>query len=95
MARPLKLAVLSVTLFLGGLPAVAQPAGDSMPRLPNGKPDLSGVWDHPRTNDLARATNECGSITKGCKHVPPASISFTPLGLAKWNDKAGHVDWTA
>ena len=95
MARLLKLAVLSVAVFLVGLPAVAQPADDSIPRLPNGKPDLSGVWDHPRTNDLTRATNECGSITKGCKHVPPASISFTALGLAKWNDKAGHVDWTA
>ena len=95
MARPLKLAVLPATLFLVGLPAMAQPADDSIPRLPNGKPDLSGVWDHPRTADLTRATNECGSITKGCKHVPPSSISFTSLGLAKWNDKASHVDWTA
>jgi hypothetical protein len=74
---------------------VAQPADDSIPPLPNGKPVLSGVWDHPRSNDLARATNECGSIAKGCRHVPPPSISFTPFGLAKWNDKAGHVDWTA
>ena len=75
MARPLKLVALSVTVFLVGLPAVAQSADDSIPRLPNGKPDLAGVWDHPRTTDLTRALNECGSITKGCKHVPPASIS--------------------
>ena len=64
MARPLKFAVLSVTVFLAGLPAVAQRADDSIPRLPNGKPDLSGVWDHPAPINLARAANECGSITK-------------------------------
>lgn len=95
MAISLKPAVLSVVVFLAGLPAMAQSAGDAIARLPNGKPDLSGVWDHPRTADLTRATSECGSITKGCKHVPPASLSFTPLGLAKWNDKESHVDWTA
>src|SRR5436305_15005075 len=95
MARPLTLAALAIGAFLARLPAVGQPAGDAIPRLPNGKPDLSGVWDHPRTADLTRATNECGSITKGCKHVPPPSIYFTSLGLAKWNDKASHVDWTA
>jgi len=95
MASPLKLPVLAIAAFLVRLPAVAQPAGDAIPRLPNGKPDLAGIWDHPRTADLTRATNECGSITKGCKHVPPPSISFTSVGLAKWNDKASHVDWTA
>src|SRR5215472_14686720 len=92
MARSL---LVVFTIFVISLPIFGQTANDSIARLPNGKPDLSGVWDHPRTVDLGRATNECGSITKGCKHVPPASLSFTPLGLAKWNDKAGHVDWTA
>jgi hypothetical protein len=89
-----KLPLLAAVLILR-LPALAQSADASIPRLPNGKPDLAGVWDHPRTADLTRATNECGSIAKGCKHVPPASISFTALGLAKWNDKASHVDWSA
>lgn len=95
MANPLKLAVLTIAACLVSLPAVAQPAGDAIPRLPNGKPDLGGVWDHPRTADLTQATSECGSFTKGCKHVPPPSISFTSFGLAKWSDKASHVDWTA
>ena len=31
----------------------AQPAGPT-PRLPNGKPDLSGHWANPYTNDMAR-----------------------------------------
>ena len=93
MAIPLKRAVLWVVVFLAGLPAMGQPA-DAIVHLSNGKPDLSGIWDHPRTADLTRATNQCGSITKGCKHVPPASLPF-PLGLAKWNDKESHVDWTA
>src|SRR5580698_526873 len=95
MSSPLKLAVFAIVMFLVHLPALAQSAGGSITRLPNGKPDLSGVWDHPRTADLTQATSECGSVTKGCKHVPPPSISFTSFGLAKWNDKASHVDWTA
>jgi hypothetical protein len=93
--RSLKLAAFSIAFLFVSLPAVGQSGDDSIPRLPNGKPDLSGVWDHPRTADLTRPTNDCGSITKGCKHVPPPSISFTALGLAKWNDKASHEDWTA
>ena len=95
MASSLKVALLSVAVFLACSSVLAQPAGNPIPRLPNGKPDLSGVWDHPRTNDLTRATNECGSIAHGCKHVPPDKLAFTPFGLAKWNDKASHIDWTA
>lgn len=95
MASLFKLAALAVVTFLARQPAAAESADPSISRLANGKPDLSGVWDHPRTADLTRATDECGSITKGCKHVPPASLSFTPLGLARWNDKESHVDWTA
>jgi len=75
MTNALNLAVLAVAAFIVHLPAVAQSRDDSIPRLPNGKPDMGGVWDHPRTNDLTRATNECGSIAKGCKHEPPASLA--------------------
>ena len=92
MCRP---AMLSVGIIFLGLSSVAYSADEAIPRLPDGKPDLSGVWDHPRTADLTRPTNECGSIAKGCKHVPPESVSFTPLGKAKWNDKESHIDWTA
>lgn len=95
MASPLKPAAVSVVLFLAGVSALAQSPDDSILRLSNGKPDLSGVWDHPRAADLTRPANECGSIATGCKHVPPASLSFTPFGLTRWNDKASHVDWTA
>ena len=32
--------------------AITEPAGP-VPRLPNGKPDLSGLWDNPYTPDMA------------------------------------------
>jgi hypothetical protein len=88
-----KLCLLALAALIR-FPALAQSV-DAVPRLANGKPDMSGVWDHPRTADIQRATNECGSISKGCKHEPPGPLSMTPLGLAKFNDKASHVDWTA
>lgn len=87
--------LLFISLLLASRLAMAQSPAGSIARLPNGKPDLSGVWDHPRTADLTRPASECGSISKGCSHVPPAALSFTPLGLATWNDKDSHVDWTA
>lgn len=90
-----RFAILAATLCIAYLPAAAQSANSGIPRLPNGKPEIGGVWDHPRTPDLARATDQCGSIAAGCKHEPPASLPFTALGLAKWNDKASHTDWTA
>ena len=37
----ISLVTMAAVLGLMALPAFAQP----VPRLPNGKPDLSGVWD--------------------------------------------------
>ena len=95
MVSPIKISLFACAAFILWLPAVAQSGDDSIARLPNGKPDLSGIWDHPRTADLTRPTNQCGAYTKDCKHEPPASIAFTTRGLAAWNDKASHIDWTA
>jgi len=41
-------------------------------RMPNGKPDFSGVWDHPRVVDVTRDGNACGGGTRG-RAWPPAS----------------------
>lgn len=82
-------------LLWAGAAAPAQTGSAAIPRLANGKPDLSGVWDHPRTADLTRATNQCASITTGCKHEPPGPLPFTELGRRVFEDKASHVDWTA
>jgi hypothetical protein len=86
-------AVLSVVAPLGaqgrgGAPAVAippeGPAKGPIPRLPNGKPDFSGTFDHPRVGDITKPANGCAGGTPGCASVSDtAEISFTPAGAAE------------
>src|SRR5688572_10659148 len=45
-------------------------------RLPNGKPDFNGVWDHPYVNDMS-ATGRNPKIQKGAGTIP-----YTDAGLA-------------
>ena len=44
--------------------ALCQP----VPKLANGKPDLSGVWDHPRVGDMSKdVSGRCVGGTMGCR----------------------------
>jgi hypothetical protein len=61
--------------------------GADIPRLPNGKPDFSGVWDHPRVADVTRDGKACGSYTPGCSQKGSGELAFTPAGLAQWKDE--------
>jgi len=59
-----------------------RPAGNPpVPRLPNGKPDLSGVWDHPFVIDMSKDAqgDACGAAVKGCSQKGPGSeLPMTP-----------------
>ena len=57
-----------------------------VPRLSNGKPDLSGVWDHPRVGDVsADSKGTCAGNTPGCSQIGFKDLDslLTPYGKAE------------
>jgi hypothetical protein len=62
------------------------PPAAAVPRLSNGKPDLSGVWEKPYVPDMTRN----GRNQRGMADLP-----FTPAGLADWQGyDAADGDYT-
>jgi hypothetical protein len=61
------------------------------PRLPNGKVDFSGVWDHPYVPDMSNSNARNPSVQKGAGPLP-----YTPLGLEniKSYDPEKNGDYT-
>jgi hypothetical protein len=55
--------------------------GQPVPRLSNGKPDLSGLWDHPFVIDMSKdgENDGCGAAVRGCSQKGPgAELPMTP-----------------
>src|SRR5579863_6338541 len=79
-----------VAMVFALLPAQAQPSGGSapsaaaateIPRLPDGHPDLNGVWQIPYTPDMSRALG--------------GKLPFTARGEAEWKAfDVGKFDYT-
>src|ERR1700682_4061832 len=57
----------------GGTPEVPPPTGPT-PRLPSGRPDLSGVWNPPYVPDMTR---------NGRRQQGYAETPFTPIDSAQ------------
>lgn len=61
------------------------------PRMPNGKPDFNGVWDHPYVPDMSASNARNPSLQKGAGPLP-----YTDAGLQniKAYDPAKNGDYT-
>src|SRR5262249_5918776 len=72
-------AVVIVWALLSASVAGQDKPSGGIPRMPDGKPDLSGVWDHPFVIDMSKdlvdregkPTNNCGAQYKGCSQKGP------------------------
>src|SRR5262249_36450444 len=81
-------------------PAAAQTKGKESPskpapKLSNGKPDLTGVWDHPRVGDMSKdVRGRCAGNTPGCSSIGDKDIDsyLTPYGKAE-NAKRPRFDY--
>jgi hypothetical protein len=71
------------------MPLKWTPPSGPAPRLPNGKPDFSGVWDHPYVPDMSQSRNP--AVQKGAGPLP-----YTPAGLEniKSYDPEKNGDYT-
>lgn len=106
------LALLATPAFLSP-PADAQTgaaakasSGSDFPRMSDGKPDLSGLWDHPFVVDMSKdltdfqthkPSNKCGAEVTGCSAKGTGGeLPMTPWA-ANWtkNYDATNYDATA
>jgi hypothetical protein len=89
-------------LWAAAVAGVTTAQGQAIPRMQNGKPDLSGVWDRPRVADVTKDVKGCRypelSIVRAadCSNKVSGELAYTDWGLAQlkaW--KVDEYDYTA
>ncbi len=104
--------VAATALSLVSIPAAAQSSESQaakvasttagpIPRTLDGRPDLSGLWDHPFVIDMSKdaRNNACGAEMKGCSQKADGPLQMTPWA-AEWTknfdpakyDATGHCN---
>jgi hypothetical protein len=81
--------LLATSLFAqaaGTVPAASSEA-TSIPRLPDGKPELNGVWNHPYVPDMSKSSERNGMSQEG-----PGVLPFTPQALEAFQKYNPAVD---
>jgi hypothetical protein len=83
----MRVRLIFAAALIASLPAAAQSTPSKpVPRLANGKPDLTGVWDHPRVGDVSKDVNgRCAGGTDGCSSIGAHDLdsTLTPFGKAE------------
>jgi hypothetical protein len=86
---------ISILALAMAIPLAAQTSGQAskaaassdIPRTPDGKPSLMGVWDHPYVPDMANTTKNGVMSQQG-----PGKLPFTPQAQAAFDKYDPHVD---
>lgn len=84
-------AAISALALIPGKPLAAQsgaPSGQAIPRMPDGSPNLQGVWDHPYVADMTKD----GKDQKGAGPLPYTTWgadNFKNYDVSKF-DYTGH-----
>ena len=97
-----KISALSFTLSAVALPLLAQThdplepkpgsatavVSSAVPRMADGKPDLTGVWDHPYVPDMSKSTKNGPLMSQ----EGPGKLPFTPAAQAAFDKYDPNTD---